>query len=289
MSLEELNKKLQTITGEYNARPLSEFEGLSPHQMHNMLNNSFGENSPILFRKNISEETLNSIPFLKLSESFLKMVGEKGSVKLTAFGNLPLDITKRLYEKKIIQEYYIDLVNPLGITRRILEQDWPALTTVRAVCHVAGLITKKNNKLSLSKKGIELLKEGKRLEMFKEIFIAYTAKFNWGYTDGYGDHPIGQFGFGFLLFLLSKYGHTELEARVYAEKYLKAFPTFLDQIEIPKPYKPKEEMIIDCFSSRFFERFAFWFGLVVIRQEKRWDGKLFVLKTTVLNEIFDFG
>src|SRR3546814_19281633 len=74
-----------------NQRPREEFHGLSPEQMHRILNQPF--NSPELAR---FPELLNSMPaapILQLFELLTDAIGDDG-LKPTAKGNLPRNICR---------------------------------------------------------------------------------------------------------------------------------------------------------------------------------------------------
>lgn len=83
MDLEKLNSIIKSATDEINNEPRADFEGLSPFQMHNLLQFTFGENSPMRFRKYMPVEIYDQIPFLKLTEFFLQLVIAKEPIKLT--------------------------------------------------------------------------------------------------------------------------------------------------------------------------------------------------------------
>ena len=74
----------------------------------------------------------------------------------------------------------------------------------------------------------------------------------------------------------------------YAEKYLKAFPDFLEEFKNDAFGLPIEQFI-SCYGARTFERFMEWFGLVEIEREngKFWSTKQNVKATGILTKIFN--
>ena len=111
-----------------------------------------------------------------------------------------------------------------------------------------------------------------RLEFFRVIFNGHTAKFNWPFNDQYTEHPVGQFGFGFSLYLLNKFGAEEHLARFYAEKYLRAFPHLLNGFP-DRHFSTKEELCKHCYSHRTVDNFFNWFGLMTIERSDSFSRK----------------
>ena len=111
-----------------------------------------------------------------------------------------------------------------------------------------------------------------------------TQKFNWAYYDNYEEEQLGQLGYGFSLMLISKYGIQKRLDSFYAEKYLKAFPQFLESIT--PIYGTIEDYASNCYSIRTFERFLCYFGLVEIeKQNKIFDRKIFITKTKLFDKL----
>lgn len=99
----------------------------------------------------------------------------------------------------------------------------------------------------------------KRIELFIKVLRSFTTEFNWASIDGYTDFPIGQFGWGFTLFLLYKFGDTKRTKQFYADKFLKAFPNFIKMISLREFSTPQKDFA-DCYILLSFERFTEWFG-----------------------------
>jgi hypothetical protein len=99
-----------------------------------------------------------------------------------------------------------------------------------------------------------------------------------------GLSDIGQLGFGFSLFLLSKYGHEWQQDRFYVQKYSKAFPALLN---VPEPaYLNRIEYCENCYSFRVFENFMTFFGLANLKREGRFLAhKLIVSKTDLFDKL----
>lgn len=285
MDIDEINKDLKSIQTLVNSRPIDEFDGRSPTEMFYLLHKTFDKDSPFQFRKHIDENVLEQIPFLKLTDYYLRLIHEQEPVKLTTRGNLPVKLVKEIYEQKIIPEELFEI----GIYKLYKEQDSSTVHTTRIISHLARLTKKQNNKMTLTNKAKKILDRNAKYELFKELFKVYTTKFNWAYNDGYGDNPIGQLGFAFTLEQLIKHGNIERQDTFYGEKYLNAFPTLLEYTR-PLSFRTEEEELISCFSLRTFNGFLDFFGLIEIREEGKdiLNKKTYIRKTKILDELIMF-
>ncbi|MDX9890338.1 MAG: hypothetical protein RBT13_05810, partial [Bacteroidales bacterium] len=112
------------------------------------------------------------------------------------------------------------------------------------------------------------------------IFKTFGEKFKWAYYDGYGDNFIGQLGYGFSLYPLSKYGDKKRFNVFYAAKYFKAFPTLLSNMgDYRYNFISSAEC---CYSTRTFDRFLYYFGLIEMQKEDPILSHKFYLKKTKL-------
>ena len=243
--------------------------------MQNILYDTFGNNSPIQLQK-LCDADFKKIPLLNQIKYLLQLINNNGELKLTAKGFLPTKIVSEIYNQKYIKDKMIES----GISKLYKETDSNSINLTRILLELSGLIKKRNNKLSLTKKGKTEFNDNYKL--LKSIIITFGNKFNWAYYDGYGQNQIGQLGFGFSLILLSKYGSEKQLDSFYGKKYLKAFPMLLEQIE-PSRFDTKEKQIYKCYSLRIFDRFLDYFGLIKIDSENKWDSEKFIKKT----ELFD--
>jgi hypothetical protein len=246
-----------------NNTPLDDFCGLTPTEIHHLLYDTFDEKSPIKFQPNIDNSTLEGIPFFRLTEELLKIIARDTFIKLTPLGALPKKVLHELYDHKFITEGIIES----GFSKLTREIDSVALRTMHITTQLTGAIKKSNGKLMLTKKGNSFLQPEHRIEHFKEVFSAFTERFNWAVNDTYTQGPVAQLGWGFSMYLLHKFGGEEQTMTFYADKYLRAFPkvlTFFPDREYMKP----ENQFYACYSVRNFERFLEWFGFVTIKREK---------------------
>ncbi len=259
----------------FNTYEISNFEGYSSNEIHTIIFDTFGENSPIQLIE-LSVADFKKIPFLNQIKYLLQIIYDMGELKLTAGGSLPLKIVSDIYRQHYIKEEPIEA----GTYKLYRERDAISINLIRIILQLSGLVKKRNKKLSLTKKGKNELKNN--FKLLKSILKTFETKLNWGYFDAYGDNGIGQFGFGFSLILLSKYGNIQRQDLFYAKKYLSAFPKLLEQLETPR-FGTSEEEFYKCYSLRTFDRFLDYFGLVEINYKNKFNSDKFIRKT----ELFD--
>ncbi|WP_132796079.1 hypothetical protein [Tenacibaculum skagerrakense] len=260
---------------EQNNRPIPEFEGYSPFEMHKILHFSFAIDSPLELQK-LSDTDYKNIPIINQIKYLTDLIDKKGDIKLTNKGFLPTKIVSDLYNQGFLKDEHIDN----GISKLYKETDSMTINITRILIELAGLTKKRNGKLSLTKSAQKLLEDNEAL--LRQLFLTFTNKFNWAYYDGYGENHIGQLGYGFSLILLSKYGQTKRLDSFYAEKYFKAYPKLLDLLE--PTYGTLENYASRCYSIRIFDRFLDYFGLIRIEEDKK---GLDSIKNITKTELFD--
>ena len=276
--LEELQKHLNKIMHEQNHRPIPDFEGYSPAEMHAILHFTFEESSPISLRK-LEDADCRKIPLLNQVKYLAKLIEGEGELKLTKLGFLPIKVVAEIYGQDFIQEKYVDRRR----LKQFKEADIPSITLSRIFLTIAGLVKKRSNKLSLTKQGQKVIKNDDMLTRL--IIETYMKKFNWAYFDGYENNGIGPIGCGFSLILVSRFGDEWQRDRFYAQKYFKAFPDLLEGPE--PPYSNRIDHCENCYSYRVFENFMKYLGLVEIKFEgAHWPYELFVKKTDLFDKLF---
>lgn len=245
-----------------NNSPVDDFLGLSPTEIHNLLYDTFGDKSPVQFRDDIDDKTLDQIPLFKIVEDYLKIIQRDKHIKLTPLGALPKKVMVELYDKRFLLDEHIES----GITKLWKEDDCIAIRSARLTAEIAGLVKKVSGKLTLTRTGTKLLETNNRLQIFRQFFQAFTNKFLWSFNDGYPEQPIGQLGWAFSLILLDRFGHQPQTVEYYADKYLRAFPKFITFFQ--PDYSTPERQFFSCYGVRTFDRFFLWFGFVTVDKQK---------------------
>ena len=243
----------------------------------------YNPESPLKWRS-LSPASLNNLsgsPFFSILEDLLAAINSEGDMKLTQRGYLPPKLCKAVYARRHLPDEFIDE----GITKITTEKDVTFVHTARLVARIAGLIKVRNNRMSLTKRGIDLLTPAKRFELFKVVFDAYTLEFNWGYNDRHPNAPSVQFGFGLTLLLLKVFGSEAREPEFYADLYRLSVPAVLDEFVDEGYWGTKEENFMRCYILRSFARFTHVFGLTEIAGEGSW----FKAETPLIrkSELFD--
>lgn len=276
---EVLNSFTNEVMQAFNQKARSEAEGLTPEQLHGLLHYLFTERSVVKLNTLIQDETALQSPLLRLCMSFLEIIQRDKFIKLTKTGALPVKIVTELYGKGYIEEMILTTAAKVRT-----EKDSVSIQLVKIVSQIAGLTKKREGKLSLTAKGISLLKSPAKLLIL--LIETYFIKFAWSYFDRYESKQAAQFGAGFTLVLLQKYGRQEREATFYSGKFLKAFPMTINEFE-PR-YSSAEDQFSHCFILRTFQRGMNWLGLVETRKTgRRSDGtdKIWVKSTKLFEEL----
>ncbi len=238
----------------YNNTGIEDFDGLSPKEMHSLL---YLPDYGNIIKLNPGNHPIDDIPFIKQIRYFTGQIDPVQGLKLTKAGNIPPVFVKSLYSRKYIKDEMIET----GITKLTKETDSNIIVLIRLVSEMSGLVRKKNNTLFITKKHDKIITGN---SLFPLVFTEFCQKFNWSYFDGFENEKTGQFGHGYTIYLLHKYGDIERPDEFYANKYFKALPDL-------KTGEDKDELYnsdFSCFSVRSFERFLAYFGFIEIRREK---------------------
>ena len=252
--MDDIEKYVKAYIEEQNHKPREDFEGYSPEEMHVLLYRFFSPKCPVQLQK-LTEKEYAQIPMLNQIKYLIKVIQEKNGLKLTTKGNLPVKVVKALYAQDFLKDEFVEM----ELTKVYKEEDIPTIRLTRILLELSDILKKRNNVLTLTKKGESILKNDQKL--FAHIFEVFCTKFNWPYFDNYEDERIGQMGFGFSLILLDKYGNTHRDADFYTEKYCAAFGFEFDQS--PLPY-----LSSNPYPIRTFDRFLDYFGFVELKGKK---------------------
>ena len=256
-SLAEVQAFVGRHTQQRNQRPLDEFHGLSPEQMHRLLHFPFA--SPELVRLPEMLTTSPTAPIVTLFVMLLEAIGEKG-LKPTAKGNLPQKFCREAALAYWGEEVYRENTRFGGINR---EEDFLDLHITRLTLELAGLIRKYKGRFILSRNCRALLSGKGLAALFPRVFTAYVEQFNWSYRDRYPELRFIQTAFLFTLYLLMRYGDTWRPHEFYEDSFLRAFPRLLDELPQHQVFTPEEE-VRRCYTWRTLVHFVGFFGLATV-------------------------
>ena len=267
----------------YNAAPLPAFSGLAPAQMHELLYDPWGPQSPLRLCPEVPAAALDQIPFLRLTEELLRITQRDGFIKLMALGALPGKYLHELYGFGFIREEAIEA----GYVKLHREPDAPGLSTVHHNAVLAGLLRKVHGKLTLTKNGERLRQPAHRTDLLRRVLASFTEKFNWAYHDGYASATAGQTGWAYTVFLLLQFGSEARPLQFYADKYQQAFPFLLADFPAT-PWQTPAGQLLACYGLRVFERFGHWFGLTSTEGHRlgREQADCMVTPTPLLGQLF---
>jgi hypothetical protein len=268
-----------------NSTGLEDFDGLSPEQMHRLLNAPLEQGS-LLSIKAGSESYLNKVPLFKLSELLLSEIQTAKEVKLTARDNLPVRICELLHSQGLIQWDFMQYL------KRIREEEIPYIWPLKQYLLDTGSIKKRKNSLSLTKQGETFLR-GPAVARFNSLFDYFSSQFHWGNFYALDDGgKCGQLGWAYSLFLLSRYGSKPLKSEFYSLKWMRAFDKELWQADQQESETQAVAYYHSAYAVRFFECFANWFGLVKIEKKPSRSHifleEVLVTKTMLFDQLLDF-
>ncbi len=257
-TLEEAQAFLDQITQQQNRQQLDEFHGLSPEQMHQILNFPF--TSPGLVRFPEVLDAIPAAPILTLFELLTNAIGEQG-LKPTAKGNLPRKVCREAALTYLGEQKYREHTRFSSINR---EEDFTDLHITRLVAELAGLIRKYRGRFILSRDCRRLLAGDGLAAIYPRLFRAYVEQFNWAYRDGYPELRFIQSAFAFTLYLLTRYGHAWRPQVFYEDAFLGAFPMLLDEVPLSEVCSP-DETVRRAYTWRSLVHFAGFLGLATVK------------------------
>lgn len=275
--IEEFQQYIDKIVNDQNCQGISDFEGYSPNEMQFILHDTFVAGSPIQLAK-LSDLDYQAIPILNQIRFMGNLINKQGELRLTNRGYLPTRVVSEIYSQGFLKDDFIES----GISKLYKETDSLTVRLSRILLELSGIAKKRNNKLSLTGKGEKIISDNDKL--LRSIFITFGAKFNWAYFDAFDEDNIGQFGYGFSLILLSKYGKDKRLDTFYADKYFKAYPQLINKSLTPR-FGTVEHYASRCYSLRTFDRFLDYFGLIKIEQDKEWDADKYISKTEIYDKL----
>ena len=266
VDMNRINDRLQTAAARHNSTPRSDFNGLSPEEMHNVMYHPFTEQCVVSLNK-LSKEQYDKIPLVRQALFLMNTLSET-ELKLTKLGWLPLKIVAETY--RLGQpEWIIDEFK----SKRINEYEANSVWMARIILDLLGWIKTRKGMLSLTLKGKKALSDidsaANEILRFSLIGVGLHT------FDGNEDGRIGNLGMAYSVWLLYKFGSTWHSGEFYQEHYQKVF-NFTD--------------IYNIYETRVFARLFYWLGLVETRLNKHtnppypWEYR----KTDLLQIIFSF-
>ena len=275
-TMEEAQAFVDSWMNKQNASPLPQFLGLSPDQMHRLLDKPFDQIPDIMTFTTAETNELASAPIVKELLYFLRRLREVQPLKATAKGNLP---------RAFAQEFHAQFSESSGFEYSIKseEDDWK-LMALRHILDMSGWIRKRDGKFSLTKKGTKIVEVGFDRDEYHHLLEVYLHRFNWASRDLYPSLEIIRHGALFSLYLLHRKAKEYIEAAELSRSFIAAFPAVLMEVK-ELPHQEPADLAGRAFRIRFLERFCEYFGLVTIqRKGDYFDDRGWMVKVTPLFE-----
>jgi len=244
-------KKLQE---EMNSRPIAEFLGLSPNQMHLLLHYPFEDLKGIVkFNSSFDKDLLIKVPVVTKASLLIKRVGEAGELKATQRGFLPIKLVHELD----------DFERRKGFRHKAVSEEHVAsVLALRLMIMDLGWLKKRNSKFSLTKKGQKIYEHGLDVSAYFELLEFWMFKCNWSFLDRAFECHFLQQTTVFILYLLKQKAKELISIQDFTELYIKVFPLSLKEIPVGEHFQPPEKELEWVMGRRCIEKFAAYFGLV---------------------------
>jgi hypothetical protein len=245
--------KIEDLENLINSQPLDDFLGLSPNQMYKIFYFTLEELKDIIwFKSSFDQKLLDEVPVVKKTVKLLQLIGEKGEVKATEKGFLPMKMVNALIDK------------PFDNFTVQSEEYASEVLALRKVITSCGWIKKKSKKFSLTKKGEVILDKGFMISDYLTLLRYWLTKHNWAFTDLLPDCTVIQESSVFLLYMLNRLASERIPAERIFQSFIRAFPFVLDDLKSKSTnrHQTLDEELRHIFNTRFIVRVAEYFGLV---------------------------
>lgn len=220
--------------------------------MHGLLYDFLGNTSVV--ELSIPDESLfTQSPLWVLFNHCLSYLLENKTIKLTTAGYFPPKLVKELYALGCIEDSLIDA----GISKLNKESDVRFFEVLRILLVKSPYVKKQHNTLSLTQK----FRKSTPAECFGWLMEEFLLRYNWSYLDGYESRGFGQFGAGFILYLMKIHRIEIHQVKFYFDQYIQAFPMLLEDFE-EREYRSQIGSARNCLQCRVFERVFVQLGII---------------------------
>ena len=235
----------------YDEPPMAaiDFCGLSPNQMHELLQNSF--NCPSVFKSLFNaaavSQVLDTAPVVRMAKVLVAAMEGKG-IRLTSKGNLPLKQFQAM-----IQAGGEEIVFPMArFGKARSEEHVLAVHLTRVLLELAGFTKTQKGHLLLKKTAQTRLAKKGWLTFYRDIFSAALSQLNWAWIDNREGMEGVQYVAPFCFWLLSEKGDQWRPVHEYLADMLWAFPQLPLSAE-PSTYISGEQQANWALDARMLE------------------------------------
>ena len=230
--IEQLNEALHTATSAYNNRPRDEFQGLSPAQVHKLLNTQW--NTPggaVRLARDLDIEELRDAPMLINARVLLRALDELDNAKATTAGNLNRKFVEYMLESMRWPEGYVEALR--SYSKVVNEVDVTTLYVLRNVLGAARLIRRTKGVFKLTRAGKNFTADTEAGHLYAFLFHMYFKVFNLGYLDRFYECPGVQHAIAYSFYVIHRVATDWQNTEGLAEKLF--LPSVLNEIP-PDPY-----------------------------------------------------
>ncbi len=269
---------------EHGAPPPSDFQGLSPAQVHELLQNPF--NCPSVFNPLFNAESVNerldTAPIIRMARVLVDAMKDKG-IRLTGKGNLPLK-----HVKAMVEAGGESTVGPMARYSPIRSEEHVlAVMLTRVLLDIAGYTKKQKGVLSLKKTAETKLEKKGWLMVYRDLLSTALTKLSWASMDHYDGLDEVQYTAPFCFWLLSEKGDEWRPVDEYLDDMLNAFPR-LPLAAYPVVYMSDEEQVRSALRSRMLTLYQL-LGLIEMDPEHarlRDEGRRVMRRTALFEGMF---
>lgn len=252
---DEIQEYVNERTRQENESPVDDFEGLTPAEMHSILNGTMYDNEWLVtFCDDVTAEAALSADMIIIMRFILEYhVDHDGEVRLTARGNFPRNLCRSYLEK---YDPWYRQGDPVPIEPNIRE-----LLAAHETILDMGYIDESNDKSWITTEGVGVLSGRQWARAFKDTLHYVLDEDDWVFwldeALQVGHFQIVQRSALFLLYLLKL--HPEGTVAEHFDRFVRAFPMFVEPAQGEKRIVAWLAM---NFATLFFEYFCSLFGLV---------------------------
>ncbi|MEH6549578.1 MAG: hypothetical protein V7744_06300 [Pseudomonadales bacterium] len=255
-----------------NHAPVADFAGLSPAHMYALINFPVDSAEPPIKQQLATPEMVETSIMCGAMLTALNFFASDKGEKLTPQGRWPRKVLLQIYELGDGDERGYDRPPRL-------EEDWPIANALHAILVHGKLLRKAKGRMYVTKQGRNFLNVT-AATAYEWIQTEFTEHFNWAYLDGYPDIVRYQQHWGFMIWLLLRFGGQERPVSFYSEAFIKAWPMFLDELPEDSLSLSAEERFKSVFRIRYVQRWLAWMGWIEYRYEGRGFDSEIMLKAT---------
>lgn len=270
---------LDAVRDMLSRRGEEDLDGLTLHEMSDLIYYPFSAHSILQIREQIPETGFASMPMMRLTEAYLNRIHALGKVPVQDGSYLPEEVIAELQQFHLLDEEPFPGVN---------EGEWLILPLqlMENNAMLSGLVKREEGMLTLTQKGKELIKPSNRRKLFVELWTHYTTSLDLSIYDAFEGTSAGLTGWAWAMRLLYNYGTQEHPAHYYAFRYYRAFPLMMHDFEDAEGITA-ETWAVQCFIERFFKRLMGYWGWIE-HIDADWSKGMPIKASHKLYEVFEF-